>query len=195
HSSMRWCYMISHRRRHTSWKGLCTLISVACLSGSSIATEPSVSPAISPTVFQPSATPQSVSQSQLSVRGAAVERSKLYRAGAAYTQWLDQVAENSGNAFLQRQIVGRLTWMRMLGAAGALVVLSLLAGWFVSIVRRRAGEIQSERHQSWLALSASAIRKPFALFLVMCGGAFALTPIVAGIASRPTRLFFAGALI
>src|SRR5262245_21081744 len=149
---MRWCYMISHPRRYTSWKGLCTLISVACFSGSSIAMEPSASPAVSPTALQPSATPQSVSQSQLSVRGAAVERSKLYRAGAAYTQWLDQIAENSGNAFLQRQIVGRLTWMRLLSAAGALVVLSLIAGSFVWIVRRRAGEIQSKQHQSWLAL-------------------------------------------
>jgi small-conductance mechanosensitive channel len=85
--------------------------------------------------------------------------------------------------------------MRLLSAAGALVVLSLLAGSFVGTVRRRAGEIQSKRHQSWLALSASAIRKPFALFLLMCGGALALTPIVAGIGSRPTRLFFAGVLI
>jgi small-conductance mechanosensitive channel len=30
---------------------------------------------------------------------------------------------------------------------------------------------------------------------LMCGGAFALTPIVASIVSRPTRLFFAGVLI
>jgi small-conductance mechanosensitive channel len=165
---------------------------LACLGGSAIAAEPTVSQATSPAASQLSTTAQSGSQS--SARGAAVERSKLYRAGAGYTQWLDQVAENSGNAFLQRQIVDRLTWMRLLSAAGALVVLSLFAGSFVWIVRRRAGEIQSKRHQSWLALSASAIRKPFALFLLMCGGAFALTPIVASIGSRPTRLFFAGAL-
>jgi small-conductance mechanosensitive channel len=184
--------MISHKRRLTSSKALYTLLGLACLSGSSIATEPSVSLATSPTASQPSTIAQSVSES--SAQTAAVERSKIYRAGAAYSQWLDQVAENSGNAFLQRQILGRITWMRLLGAAGALVVLSLLAGWFVWIVRRRAGEIQSKRDQSWLALTATAIRKPFALFLLMCGGAFALTPIVAGIVSRPTRLFFAGAL-
>jgi small-conductance mechanosensitive channel len=134
------------------------------------------------------------SGSQSSAQSAAVERSKIYRAGAAYSRWLDQLAENSGNTFLQRQIVGRLTWMRLLSAAAALVVLSLLAGLFVWIVRRRAGEIQSKRHQSWLALSGAAVRKPLALFLLMCGGAFALTPIVAGIVSRPTRLFFASAL-
>jgi small-conductance mechanosensitive channel len=44
------------------------------------------------------------------------------------------------------------------------------------------------------APSAVAIRKPFALFLLMCGGAFALMPIVTGFVSRPTRLFLAGAL-
>jgi small-conductance mechanosensitive channel len=189
---MRWCYMISYKRRHKSWTALNALIGLACLGGSAIAVEPTVSPATSPSASQPSTTAQS--GSQLSARGAAVERSKIYRAGAAYSRWLDQVAENSGNAFLQRQMVGRITWMRFLSAAGALVVLSLLAGSFVWIVRRRAGEIQSKRHQSWLALTATAIRKPFALFLLMCGGAFALTPIVAGIVSRPTRLFFAGAL-
>ena len=35
-----------------------------------------------------------------------------------------------------------------------------------------------------------AIRKPVALFLWMCGGAFVLLPIVAGIDSRPTRIFW-----
>jgi small-conductance mechanosensitive channel len=134
------------------------------------------------------------SGSQSSAQSAPLERSKIYRAGAAYSRWLDQVSENSGNAFLQRQIVGRLTWMRLLSAAGALLLLSLLAALFVWIVRRRAGTIQSKRHQSWLALLATAIRKPFALFLLMCGGALALTPIVAGIVSQPTRLFFAGLL-
>src|SRR5262245_53837201 len=195
HSWMRWCYMISQPGRHLCWKGLYTLISVICFSANCIAAEPSASPAISPTAFQPTTTAEPASQSQLSGRGAAVERSKIYRAGAAYTQWLDQLAEKSSNAFLQQQIVGPVTWMRLLSAVGALVVLSLIAGSFVWIVRRRAGAIQSKRYQSWLALSAAAIRKPFALFIIMCGGAFALAPIVASIASRPTRLFFAGALI
>jgi small-conductance mechanosensitive channel len=61
-------------------------------------------------------------------------------------------------------------------------------------VRRRAGEIESTRYQSWLALSAAAIRKPVALFLWVCGGAFALLPIAAGIISRPTRVFWARSL-
>jgi small-conductance mechanosensitive channel len=131
---------------------------------------------------------------QLSAQTAAVERSKIYRAGAAYSRWLDQVAENSGNAFLQRQILDRITWMRLLSVVGAFVVLSLLAGSFVWIIRRHAGEIQSKRHRRWLALSAVTIRKPFALFLLVSGGAFAFMPIVTGIISRPTRLFLANAL-
>jgi small-conductance mechanosensitive channel len=84
--------------------------------------------------------------------------------------------------------------MRLISCAVALAVLSLLSGWFVWIVRQRAGEIQSTRYQSWLALSAAAIRKPVALFLWMCGGAFALLPIAAGIIDRPTRIFWARAL-
>src|SRR5438552_3410867 len=84
--------------------------------------------------------------------------------------------------------------MRLLSCAAALALLAVIASWFVWIVRRRAGEIQSKRYQSWLAVSASALRKPVALFLLMCGGGFALMPIVTGIVGRPTRLFWAGAL-
>ena len=84
--------------------------------------------------------------------------------------------------------------MRLLSCVVALALVSLLTGWFVWIVRRRAGEIESRRYQSWLALSAAAIRKPVALFIWICGGAFALLPIAAGIVSRPTRIFWAGAL-
>jgi hypothetical protein len=83
--------------------------------------------------------------------------------------------------------------MRLLSCVVALALLSLLTGWFVWIVRQRAGEIESTRYQSWLALSAAAIRKPVALFLWMCGGAFALLRIAAGIVSRPTRFFWARA--
>ena len=123
-----------------------------------------------------------------------MERSKVYRAGAAYSKWLDQIATHSGNAFLQRPVFNRVTWIRLLSSVGALALLSIFAGWFVWFVRRHAGEIQSHRYQSALALTASAIRKPVALFLWMCGGAFALMPIATGIIGRPTGLFWVGAL-
>jgi small-conductance mechanosensitive channel len=119
-----------------------------------------------------------------------MERSKIYHVGADYGRWLDQVAKDSGNAFLQRPVFDRVTWIRLLASVVALILLSIVAGSFLRIVRRRAGEIESTRNQSWLALSAAAIRKPVALFLWMCGGAFALLPIVAGINSRPTRIFW-----
>jgi small-conductance mechanosensitive channel len=180
----------------SSWKRiLCPLIGSLCLSSSWIAaaelsTPPSPSPVESTT---PVATlTQSVSE--LSAQRAAAERSKIYRAGADYGRWLDDVAKNSGSAFLQRPLFDRVTWMRLLSCAGALAFLSLLAGWIVWIVRQRAGEIQSNRPQSWLALSASAIRKPVALFLWMSGGGFALMPIATGIVSRPTRVFWVGVL-
>jgi small-conductance mechanosensitive channel len=178
----------------TSTRVLSALI--CFVSVSAIAAEPS--PALSPTAStvaseSPAATlAQSISQ--LSAQSVATERSKIYHAGAAYGRWLDQIAKDSGNAFLQRPVFDRVTWMRLLGSFGALALLSILAGSFLWIVRRRAGEIQSNRYQSALALTAAAMRKPFAFFLWMCGGAFALMPIATGIVGRPTRVFYVGVL-
>lgn len=151
-------------------------------------TTPSPTPA--PTASATPSTTITQSVAELSAQRAATERSKIYRTGAAYGRWLDELAKNSGNAFLQRTVFDQVTWIRVLGCAAALALLSLLSGLIVWIVRRRAGEIESTRCQSWLALSASAIRKPVALFLWVCGGAFVLLPIVAGISSRPTRIFW-----
>lgn len=179
-----------------SIRTLSVLIGLFCSASSSMAADASASPSPSP-VASPAASPvagieQSVSE--LSAQRAAAQRSKIYRAGAAYSRWLDQVAKSSGSAFLQRAVFDRVTWMRLLTCAGTLALLSLFAGWFLWFVRRHAGEIQSEQRQSGLALSAAAIRKPVALFLWMCGGAFALMPIVTGIVSHPARLFWARSL-
>jgi len=170
----------------------CVLIAFLLFKSSAIAAEPSVSPSPSSSESPVATLTQSVSE--LSAQRAAAERSKIYRAGADYGRWVDQVAKDSGSAFLQRAVFDRVTWMRMLASVVALALISLIAGWFVWFVRRRAGEIQSNRYQSWLAVSASAIRKPMALFLGMCGGGFALMPIVTGISSRPARVFWAGTL-
>jgi small-conductance mechanosensitive channel len=170
----------------------CFLIVFLCQSAVAAIPTPSASPTPAESASPAATITQSVSE--LSAQRAAAERSKLYWAGAAYGRWLDQVAKDSGNAFLQRTVFDRVTWMRVLSCAVALALLSLLTSWFVRIVRRRAGEIESARYQSWLALSAAAIRKPVALFLWMCGGAFVLLPIAAGIISRPTRIFWARAL-
>jgi small-conductance mechanosensitive channel len=169
-------------------KIFCLLTALLCQSAVAAIPTPSPSPPPSESASPAATITQSVSE--LSAQRAATERSKIYRSGAAYGRWLDQIAEDSGNIFLQRPVFDRVTWMRLLSCAVALALLSLLSGWFVWIVRRRAGEIQSTRYQSWLALSAAAIRKPVALFLWMCGGAFALLPIVAGVNSRPTRIFW-----
>src|SRR6202045_2055509 len=176
---------------------LCTLTCLVCLSPSwIIAAEPSSTPSPSPSPVESASSPATIAQSvsELSAQRALAERSKIYRSGADYSRWLDQVATDSGSAFLQRPVFDHVTWMRLLSSAGALAMLSLFAGFFVWIVRRRAGEIQSDRPQSWLALSASAIRKPFALLLLVCGGGFSLMPIVTGILGRPTRVFWASTL-
>jgi hypothetical protein len=178
--------------RRPSMKVFCLVIVFLCQSA--FAATPTFSPSPSVTASASPATTITQSVTELSAQKAAAERSKIYRTGAAYGRWLDQVAKDSGNTFLQRAIFDRVTWMRVLSCIVALALLSLLTGWFVWIVRQRAGEIQSTRYQSWLALSAAAIRKPVALFIWTCGGAFALLPIAAGIVSRSTRIFWASVL-
>jgi hypothetical protein len=136
----------------------CALVMFLCASvvGAEAVISPSPSPAASPTLPRRSRS----RFAELSAQRAATERSKIYRTGAAYGRWLDQLAKESGNTFLQRPVLDRITWMRLISCAVALAVLSLLSGWFVWIVRRRAGEIESTRYQSWLALSAAAIANP-----------------------------------
>jgi small-conductance mechanosensitive channel len=167
------------------------LVLLLLSSVSALGAEPTTpSPTPAPTASATPSTTITQSVTEFSAQRAATERSKIYRTGAAYGRWLDEIAKDSGNAFLQRTVFDHVTWIRVLGCAAALALLSLLSGFVVWIVRRRAGEIESTRCQSWLALSASAIRKPVALFLWVCGGAFVLLPIVAGISSRPTRIFW-----
>jgi small-conductance mechanosensitive channel len=169
---------------------LCVFI--VLVNGIVIAAEPSPSPTPSVADSPAGSSAPTIAQSvkDLSAQHAAAERSKIYRAGASYGQWLDQVGKDSGNAFLQKPAFERVTWVRLLSCGIALALITAIAGGFVWIVRRRAGEIQSNRYQSALALAASAIRKPLAFFLWMCGGAFALMPIATGIIGRPTRIFW-----
>jgi small-conductance mechanosensitive channel len=168
---------------------LFALIGFACVSA--IASEPNLTPSPSaPPSVDASPTATLAPVSELSAQTATTERSRIYRAGAAYSKWLDQIAKDSRRAFLQRRVFDRVNWMRLLASVGALALLSIFAGSFVWIVWRRAGEIQSKGYQSALALTASAIRKPLALFVLMCGGAFALMPIVTGIIGLPTRIFW-----
>src|SRR5436853_675803 len=129
---------------------LCAVICLLCLSSSWIAAaEPSPTPSPSPSPVESASPAATLTQSvsELSAQRAAAERSKIYRTGLTYSRWLDQVAKDSGSAFLQRPVYDRVTWMRLLASAGALVLLASLASWFVWIVRRRAGEIQSDRPQ------------------------------------------------
>jgi len=168
------------------------LIAFACVSA--MAAEPSATPSPSTSAAESPAATIAQSVTDLSAQRAAAERSKIYRAGRDYSLWLDQLAKDSGSAFLQRPVFERVTWMRLLASVGAIALLSIFVWWFVWIVHRRAGEIQSGQQQSWLALTASALRKPFAFLLLMCGGGFALMPLATGIIGRPTRIFWVGTL-
>jgi small-conductance mechanosensitive channel len=159
-----------------------------------MAAEPSPTPSSSPSANESPASTIAQSVTDISAQRAATERSKIYHAGRDYSLWLDQLAKDSGSALLQRKVFENVTWMRLLAAISGLALLSILAGGFIWIVRRRAGEIQSRKHQSALQLAASALRKPFAFFLWMCGGAFALMPIATGIIGRPTRIFYVSTL-
>lgn len=147
---------------------------------------PSPSGSVVPTIAK--------SVTDLSAQRAAAERSRIYRAGRDYGLWLDDLAKDSGSAFLQRPVFERVSWMRLLVSIGGVVLLSVVSGLFLWFVHKRAGEIKSRKYQSTLQLAASALRKPFALFLWMCGGAFALMPIATGIIGRPTRIFYVSTL-
>lgn len=140
----------------------------------------------------PAESPEAVAE--LSAQRAAAERSKMYQAGLVYSQWLDRVAGESGHKFLQERVFDRVTWIYLLACAAALVLIGIFTGWFLWFVRRRAGAIESNEEQSWLALAAAAVRKPVALLVWLMGGFLAFMPIVAGIASRPRRIFLADAL-
>src|ERR1700676_2770034 len=82
----------------------CVLIAFIWLHSSATAAEPSASPSPPPS---PSASPEvtlTQSVAELSAQRAAAERSQIYRAGADYSRWLDEVAKNSGSALLQRPV-------------------------------------------------------------------------------------------
>ena len=130
----------------------------------------------------------------LSAQRAAAERSKIYRAGLAYSSWLDRVAQQRGSEILQRPVFDRVSGLDLLACVASLIVIGAFNGWFLWFVRRRAGLIESNEPQSWFALAAAAIRKPLALIVWVIGGFLAFMPIVAGISSRPHRLFFANTL-
>ncbi len=63
----------------------------------------------------PSPTAENVTA--LSAQRADAERAKIDRAGVGYTKWLDRVAERSDQAFLDRVVFGRVSWMRLLSSA------------------------------------------------------------------------------
>src|SRR5438045_7136142 len=92
----------------------CALIAFVCVSAT--AAEPGSTPVPSPSPAASESPAATITQSvtELSAQRAAAERSKIYRAGADYGRWLDQVAKDSGSAFLQRPVYDRITWMRVL---------------------------------------------------------------------------------
>ena len=108
----------------------------------------------------PTASPTPEPVATFSAERADMERSRIYRAGLTYSQWLDRLASKSGSAFLQRPVFDRVTWARLLACGASLVVLGLVTGWFLWFVRRRAGAIESSEQQSWLALGAAACEAP-----------------------------------
>ncbi|MGI8436894.1 MAG: mechanosensitive ion channel family protein [Chthoniobacterales bacterium] len=144
-------------------------------------------PAPSPSPV-PASTPDSENVTDLSAEHASVEREKIYRAGGAYTRWLDGVAVQSGQQFLARRVFDRVTGMRLLASGLTLLLAGALAGWILWIIRRRAGRIESVEEQSWLALSFAAVRKPLALLAGLVGAFFALMPVFLGIADRGWRI-------
>src|SRR5437016_5479324 len=110
----------------TATRVLCALIAFVCLNA--IAAESTSTPVPSPSPAASESPAATITQSvtELSAQRAAAERSKIYRAGADYGRWLDQVGQDSSSAFLQRPVYDRIAWMRVLASAGAVVLLGLI---------------------------------------------------------------------
>ncbi|MEO7165564.1 MAG: hypothetical protein ABI016_00845 [Chthoniobacterales bacterium] len=123
----------------------------------------------------------------LSAHRAEAERGKIYGAGLAYSDWIDRLAQNHGNTWLQKPVFDRVTRMRLLASIATLLLIGLVTSVFLWIVRKGAGRIESDEPQSLLALAAAAVRKPLALLAWVIGGYLAFMPIVDGIASAATR--------
>src|ERR1700736_5861706 len=102
--------MTSGNSVHKFCRVSCVLIALLWLNSSARAAEPGASPSPSPSPE----TTLTQSVSELSAQRAAAERSQIFRAGATYSRWLDQVAKNSGSEFLQTPVYDRVTWMRLL---------------------------------------------------------------------------------
>src|SRR5207237_456417 len=119
-----------HKRAHELWRVLCALNGLVWLSTSAMAASSSASPSASPGASPAASPPATLTQefSELSAQRAAAERSKIYRAGAAYSRWLDQVAKDSVNAFLQRPVFDRVTSIRLLTCPITLAIPALLTG-------------------------------------------------------------------
>src|SRR5436190_24259023 len=122
-----------------SLRRCCALIALVMVGA--ISAEPTGSPATSASPSPDESPTPTIAESvtDLSAQRAAMERSRIYHAGADYSKWLDQIAKDSGNAFSQRKVFENVTWMRLLASLGAIALLSIFAGGFVWIVRRRAG--------------------------------------------------------
>src|SRR5260370_16511028 len=96
------------------------LICLACVSAIAVEPSPTPSPSPSPAASESPAATIAQSVSELSAQRAAAERSKIYRAGADYGRWLDNLAQNSASAFLQRPVFDPFTRLRFLAPPGPL---------------------------------------------------------------------------
>ncbi|HEY5037308.1 MAG TPA: hypothetical protein VII74_09280, partial [Chthoniobacterales bacterium] len=171
----------------TRGKLFCLTMAGWCALAPLAAAAPTATPA-------PTATATPTPVADLTAQHALAERTKMYRAGAAYSRWLDGLAQESGNQFLQERAVDRITWMRLFACLVSLAIIAAFTSIFLWFVRRKAGAIESNQRQSWFALAAAAIRKPLALIVWVLGGFLAFMPIVAGISVRSERIVFAEVL-
>lgn len=96
----------------------CAFVVFVCASA--VGAEPVASPSQPPTASASPAATITQSVTELSAQRATAERSKIYRAGAAHGRWLDQVAKDSRNTFLQQMVFDRVFRPARLFLAGAL---------------------------------------------------------------------------
>jgi small-conductance mechanosensitive channel len=118
---------------------------------------------------------------------ALAEKSGLRLVAIDFCEWIDQAGAATQSPFLNAPAFGQVTWMRLLAALAILAGAGLLSGWLIWSIRRHAGKLESDEHQSWLHLVLAALRKPMALLLWLVGGFFSAALLIERIETTSTR--------
>jgi small-conductance mechanosensitive channel len=82
---------------------------------------------------------------------------------------IDATAARSGQDWLQRPVIFGISAARLLASSLLLLVIAVFTVAVVRRIRVFAGRIEDEKEQTWPRMLLSAVRKPLALTIWICG--------------------------